>query len=150
MLQVLQGQVSNHQIAVEKLKKAAEVLLESRGELTPDKDEIQKTLGKTFIFLDTSFYHLCLPAGTGKDKIQFPHSCVVICCSMFRHKRQGNLCLEHLFCLFLSDLDVCRAVIHTFLFPYFSFAGSVFPFLKYIFPEAPPVCLRSLAVPCCE
>ncbi|XP_064001866.1 dystonin isoform X1 [Pogoniulus pusillus] len=41
---VLQGQVSNHQIAVEKLKKAAEVLLESRGELTPDKDEIQKTL----------------------------------------------------------------------------------------------------------
>ncbi|NXC39056.1 DYST protein, partial [Penelope pileata] len=41
---VLQGQVSNHQIAVEKLKKAAEVLLDSRGELTPDKDEIQKTL----------------------------------------------------------------------------------------------------------
>ncbi|XP_054035917.1 dystonin isoform X5 [Dryobates pubescens] len=41
---VLQSQVSNHQIAVEKLKKAAEVLLESRGELTPDKDEIQKTL----------------------------------------------------------------------------------------------------------
>ncbi|KAJ7403495.1 dystonin-like protein [Willisornis vidua] len=41
---VLQGQVSNHQIAVEKLKKAAEVLLETRGELTPDKDEIQKTL----------------------------------------------------------------------------------------------------------
>ncbi|KAM6138222.1 dystonin [Phoenicopterus ruber ruber] len=42
---VLQGQVSNHQIAVEKLKKAAEVLLDTRGELTPDKDEIQKTLG---------------------------------------------------------------------------------------------------------
>ncbi|NWW51847.1 DYST protein, partial [Pedionomus torquatus] len=41
---VLQGQVSNHQIAVEKLKKAAEVLLDTRGELTPDKDEIQKTL----------------------------------------------------------------------------------------------------------
>ncbi|XP_067999091.1 dystonin isoform X23 [Melanerpes formicivorus] len=41
---VLQGQVSNHQIAVEKLKKAAEVLLESRRELTPNKDEIQKTL----------------------------------------------------------------------------------------------------------
>ncbi|XP_074943114.1 dystonin isoform X8 [Phalacrocorax aristotelis] len=40
----LQGQVSNHQIAVEKLKKAAEVLLDTRGELTPDKDEIQKTL----------------------------------------------------------------------------------------------------------
>ncbi|KAM6355830.1 dystonin-like [Podargus strigoides] len=41
---VLQGQVSNHQIAVEKLKKAAEVLLDTRGELTPDKDDIQKTL----------------------------------------------------------------------------------------------------------
>lgn len=55
LLQILQGQVSNHQIAVEKLKKAAEVLLESRGELTPDKDEIQKTLGKMFMFLDTFF-----------------------------------------------------------------------------------------------
>ncbi|XP_004940518.2 dystonin isoform X40 [Gallus gallus] len=41
---VLQGQVSNHQIAVEKLKKAAEVLLDSRGELASDKEEIQKTL----------------------------------------------------------------------------------------------------------
>ncbi|XP_050749434.1 dystonin isoform X4 [Gymnogyps californianus] len=41
---VLQGQVSNHQIAVEKLKKAAEVLLDTRGELASDKDEIQKTL----------------------------------------------------------------------------------------------------------
>ncbi|XP_049675409.1 dystonin isoform X3 [Accipiter gentilis] len=41
---VLQGQVSNHQIAVEKLKKAAEVLLDTRRELTQDKDEIQKTL----------------------------------------------------------------------------------------------------------
>ncbi|NXJ56336.1 DYST protein, partial [Spizaetus tyrannus] len=41
---VLQGQVSNYQIAVEKLKKAAEVLLDTRGELTQDKDEIQKTL----------------------------------------------------------------------------------------------------------
>ncbi|NXN52662.1 DYST protein, partial [Rynchops niger] len=41
---VLQGQVSNHQIAVEKLKKAAEVLLDTRGELTPDKDKIRKTL----------------------------------------------------------------------------------------------------------
>ncbi|XP_039384230.1 dystonin isoform X6 [Mauremys reevesii] len=41
---VLQGQVSNHQVAVEKLKKAAEVLLDTRGTLLPDKDEIQKTL----------------------------------------------------------------------------------------------------------
>lgn len=70
--------MSNHQIAVEKLKKAAEVLLDTRGELTPDKDEIQKTLGKMFTFLNTSFYHLCLHAGTGRDKIQFPHSCVTV------------------------------------------------------------------------
>ncbi|XP_065586922.1 dystonin isoform X11 [Cyrtonyx montezumae] len=41
---VLQRQVSNHQIAVEKLKKAAEVLLDSRGELASDKEEIHKTL----------------------------------------------------------------------------------------------------------
>ncbi|XP_019376076.1 PREDICTED: dystonin isoform X10 [Gavialis gangeticus] len=41
---VLQAQVSNHQVAVEKLKKVAEVLLDSRGTLLPDKDEIQKTL----------------------------------------------------------------------------------------------------------
>ncbi|KAM9156687.1 dystonin isoform 14-T14 [Pangshura tecta] len=41
---VLQGQVSNHQVAVERLKKAAEVLLDTRGTLLPDKDEIQKTL----------------------------------------------------------------------------------------------------------
>ncbi|XP_026550970.1 dystonin isoform X4 [Pseudonaja textilis] len=41
---VLQGQVSSHQVAVEKLKKAAEVLFDTRGELLPDKDEIQQTL----------------------------------------------------------------------------------------------------------
>ncbi|XP_044277494.1 dystonin isoform X16 [Varanus komodoensis] len=41
---VLQGVVSSHQVAVEKLKKAAEVLFDSRGELLPDKDEIQSTL----------------------------------------------------------------------------------------------------------
>lgn len=46
ILQVLQGQVSIHQLAVEKLKKAAEVLLDTRGELLPDKEEIQKMLGK--------------------------------------------------------------------------------------------------------
>lgn len=62
--------MSNHQIAVEKLKKAAEVLLDTRGELTPDKDEIQKTLGKIFAFLNTSFYHLCLHAGSGREKLK--------------------------------------------------------------------------------
>ncbi|XP_025033490.1 dystonin isoform X3 [Python bivittatus] len=41
---VLQGRVSSHQVAVEKLKKAAEVLFDTRGELLPDKDEIQHTL----------------------------------------------------------------------------------------------------------
>lgn len=78
ILQVLQGQVSNHQIAVEKLKKAAEVLLDTRRELTQDKDEIQKTLGKMFTFLNTSFYRLWLHAGTERDKIQFPHFCVTV------------------------------------------------------------------------
>uniref|UniRef100_A0A4X2KXT1 Dystonin n=1 Tax=Vombatus ursinus TaxID=29139 RepID=A0A4X2KXT1_VOMUR len=41
---VLQGQISNHQVAVEKLKKTAEVLLDTRGALLPDKNDIQKTL----------------------------------------------------------------------------------------------------------
>ncbi|XP_070589124.1 microtubule-actin cross-linking factor 1-like isoform X12 [Erythrolamprus reginae] len=41
---VLQGQVSSHQVAVEKLKKAAELLFDTRGELLPDKDEIKHTL----------------------------------------------------------------------------------------------------------
>ncbi|XP_074093348.1 dystonin isoform X5 [Macrotis lagotis] len=41
---VLQGQVSNYQVAVEKLKKKAEVLLDTRGALLPDKNDIQKTL----------------------------------------------------------------------------------------------------------
>ncbi|XP_028918133.1 dystonin [Ornithorhynchus anatinus] len=40
----LQGQVSSHQVAVEKLKKASEVLFDARGPLLPDKNEIQKTL----------------------------------------------------------------------------------------------------------
>jgi len=75
--------VSNHQIAVEKLKKAAEVLLDTRGELTPDKDEIQKTLGKMFTFLNTSFYHLCVNAGTGRDKIQSFHILVSLFKSIF-------------------------------------------------------------------
>ncbi|XP_054858022.1 dystonin isoform X2 [Eublepharis macularius] len=41
---ILQGQVASHQMAVEKLKKAAEVLLDTRGELLPDKEEIRKTV----------------------------------------------------------------------------------------------------------
>ena len=75
--------MSNHQIAVEKLKKAAEVLLDTRGELASDKDEIQKTLGKMFAFLNTSFYHLCLHAGTGRDKIQSFHILVSLFKSIF-------------------------------------------------------------------
>ncbi|XP_036912241.1 dystonin isoform X12 [Sturnira hondurensis] len=40
----LQGQISSQQVAVEKLKKTAEVLLDARGSLLPAKNEIQKTL----------------------------------------------------------------------------------------------------------
>ncbi|XP_045658844.1 dystonin isoform X15 [Ursus americanus] len=40
----LQGQISNQQVAVEKLKKTAEVLLDARGSLLPAKNDIQKTL----------------------------------------------------------------------------------------------------------
>ncbi|KAB1261408.1 Dystonin [Camelus dromedarius] len=41
----LQGQISSQQVAVEKLKKTAEVLLDARGSLLPAKSDIQKTLG---------------------------------------------------------------------------------------------------------
>lgn len=75
ILQVLQGQVSNHQIAVEKLKKAAEVLLDSRGELASDKEEIQKTLGKMLVFLNAYFYHLRLHANARREKMLYPHLC---------------------------------------------------------------------------
>lgn len=79
ILQVLQGQVSNHQIAVEKLKKAAEVLLDTRGELTPDKDEIQKTLGKMFAFLNSSFLSLVSACRLWKTKItELPCSYVTV------------------------------------------------------------------------
>ncbi|XP_060045986.1 LOW QUALITY PROTEIN: dystonin [Erinaceus europaeus] len=40
----LQGQISCQQVAVEKLKKTAEVLLDARGSLLPAKNDIQKTL----------------------------------------------------------------------------------------------------------
>ncbi|KAM5324539.1 dystonin isoform 10-T10 [Glossophaga mutica] len=40
----LQGQISSQQVAVEKLKKTAEVLLDARGSLLPAKNEIQETL----------------------------------------------------------------------------------------------------------
>ncbi|XP_016811208.2 dystonin isoform X29 [Pan troglodytes] len=40
----LQGQISSQQVAVEKLKKTAEVLLGARGSLLPAKNDIQKTL----------------------------------------------------------------------------------------------------------
>ncbi|XP_078504101.1 dystonin isoform X2 [Lissotriton helveticus] len=41
---VLQGQIATHQVAVEKTKKAAEVLLDTRGGLLPNTDEIQTAL----------------------------------------------------------------------------------------------------------
>ncbi|XP_006835798.1 PREDICTED: dystonin isoform X2 [Chrysochloris asiatica] len=40
----LQGQISSQQVAVEKLKKTAEVLLDAKGSLLPVKNDIQKTL----------------------------------------------------------------------------------------------------------
>ncbi|XP_069462273.1 dystonin isoform X19 [Ambystoma mexicanum] len=40
----LQGQITTHQVAVEKTRKAAEVLLDTRGALLPNTDEIQTTL----------------------------------------------------------------------------------------------------------
>ncbi|XP_040839514.1 dystonin isoform X5 [Ochotona curzoniae] len=40
----LQAQISSQQVAVEKLKKTAEVLLDARGSLLPAKNDIQKTL----------------------------------------------------------------------------------------------------------
>ncbi|XP_043762972.1 dystonin isoform X14 [Cervus elaphus] len=43
-MKALQGQISSQQVAVEKLKKTAEVLLDSRGPLLPAKNDIQKTL----------------------------------------------------------------------------------------------------------
>ncbi|DAA16729.1 TPA: dystonin [Bos taurus] len=42
--EALQGQISSQQVAVEKLKKTAEVLLDSRASLLPAKSDIQKTL----------------------------------------------------------------------------------------------------------
>ncbi|XP_069091879.1 dystonin isoform X7 [Pleurodeles waltl] len=41
---VLQGQIATHQVAVEKTKKAAEVLLDTRGGLLPNTDEVQTAL----------------------------------------------------------------------------------------------------------
>lgn len=71
--------MSNHQIAVEKLKKAAEVLLDTRGELTPDKEEIQKTLGKIFAFLNAFFLSLVSACIFWKRKItELPHSYVSV------------------------------------------------------------------------
>ncbi|KAJ8787618.1 hypothetical protein J1605_022933 [Eschrichtius robustus] len=44
-MKALQGQISSQQVAVEKLKKTAEVLLDARGSILPAKNDIQKTLG---------------------------------------------------------------------------------------------------------
>jgi hypothetical protein len=46
--QALQGQISSQQVAVEKLKRTAEVLLDARGSLLPARNDIQKTLGERF------------------------------------------------------------------------------------------------------
>ncbi|XP_053142456.1 dystonin isoform X34 [Hemicordylus capensis] len=63
---MLQGQVSTHQVAVEKLKKAAEVLLDTRGELLPDKEEIQKTLDT----IVDKYNHLSKAVNDRNEKLQ--------------------------------------------------------------------------------
>uniref|UniRef100_A0A8D0BYN7 Dystonin n=1 Tax=Salvator merianae TaxID=96440 RepID=A0A8D0BYN7_SALMN len=63
---VLQGQVSSHQVAVEKLKKAAEVLFDTRGELLPDKDEIQNALDT----IVDKYNHLSKAVNDQNEKLQ--------------------------------------------------------------------------------
>ncbi|XP_077164601.1 dystonin isoform X37 [Paroedura picta] len=63
---VLQGQVAGHQIAVEKLKKAAEVLLDTRGELLPDKKEIEKTVDT----IVDKYNHLSKAVSDRNEKLQ--------------------------------------------------------------------------------
>ncbi|XP_061479012.1 dystonin isoform X28 [Rhineura floridana] len=63
---VLQGQVSSHQVAVEKLKKAAKVLFDTRGELLPDKDEIQNTLDT----IVDKYNHLSKAVNDRNEKLQ--------------------------------------------------------------------------------
>ncbi|KAL8172745.1 UNVERIFIED_CONTAM: hypothetical protein K2H54_016108, partial [Gekko kuhli] len=63
---VLQGQVAGHQIAVEKLKKAAEVLLDTRGELLPDKEKIKKTVDTVV----DKYNHLSKAVSDRNEKLQ--------------------------------------------------------------------------------
>ncbi|XP_060091226.1 dystonin isoform X6 [Heteronotia binoei] len=63
---VLQGQVAGHQVAVEKLKKAAEVLLDTRGELLPDKEEIEKTVDTVV----DKYNHLSKAVSDRNEKLQ--------------------------------------------------------------------------------
>ncbi|XP_015263784.1 PREDICTED: dystonin isoform X2 [Gekko japonicus] len=63
---VLQGQVAGHQIAVEKLKKAAEVLLDTRGKLLPDKEEIKKTVDTVV----DKYNHLSKAVSDRNEKLQ--------------------------------------------------------------------------------
>lgn len=45
-LQALQGQMTGHQIAIDTLRKTAESLITSDGDLLSNSDEIQETVGK--------------------------------------------------------------------------------------------------------
>ncbi|XP_048352638.1 dystonin isoform X1 [Sphaerodactylus townsendi] len=63
---VLQGQVAGHQIAVEKLKKAVEVLLDVRGELLPDKEMIQNTVDTVV----DKYNHLSKAVSDRNEKLQ--------------------------------------------------------------------------------
>lgn len=44
--QVLQGQMTGHQIAIDTLRKTAESLVTSEGDLLSNPDEIQETVGE--------------------------------------------------------------------------------------------------------
>ncbi len=45
-LQALQGQMTGHQTAVDTLRKTAESLITSEGDLLSNPDEIQETVGE--------------------------------------------------------------------------------------------------------
>lgn len=61
-LQVLQGQMMGHQTAIDSLRKTAESLITSEGDLLSNPDEIQETVGEK----NKSQLHsmICIPNGS--------------------------------------------------------------------------------------
>lgn len=54
--QALQGQMTGHQTAIDTLRKTAESLITSEGDLLSNPDEIQETVGEGNIKAGSSFY----------------------------------------------------------------------------------------------